>query len=403
MAQKHRKKDRATDLRSFEKSWDPLRIVIAGGGTGGHLFPGIAIAQEFTARNPNNRLLFVGTGKPFETQVLSKAGFSQKRITSEGFKGRGLWNQTRSVLKIPKGIFESVMILKRFRPDIVVGVGGYSAGPLVAGAWLLGIKIVIHEQNILPGITNRILSRLAGRIYVSFDEIPPGFNPKKVLYTGNPVRRKILQYTRNQKVDKVDDSTQPRQFTILILGGSQGAHSINMALLDAIDKIKDKDKFFFIHQTGPKDETRVKNAYELHGVSCRVQGFFNDMARQYQNADLVICRAGATTVAEIKAVGKGVIFIPFPFAADNHQVLNARSLEKAGAAEMILEKDLNGNALAQRINFYASSPDTLREMASRTRALSRPDAAAVIVDDCCKLVGVSYDRDKPGAFKTHVS
>jgi UDP-N-acetylglucosamine--N-acetylmuramyl-(pentapeptide) pyrophosphoryl-undecaprenol N-acetylglucosamine transferase len=386
MAQNHKKEGIARDVRSFGKSSAPLRIVIAGGGTGGHLFPGIALAQEFTARNPNNRLLFVGTGKPFETAALSKAGFAHKGITSEGIKGRGILNQTRSILKIPKGIFESVMILKQFRPDLVVGVGGYSAGPLAAGAWLLGIKIVLHEQNILPGITNRILSRLADRIYVSFDDIPTGFNPKKVLYTGNPVRREILQFASNQKVGEIDDSPQPRQFTILILGGSQGAHSINMAVLDALDKIKDKTKFFFIHQTGLKDETRVKTAYERYGVSFKVQAFFNDMARQYQNADLVICRAGATTVAEIKVVGKGAIFIPFPFAADNHQVLNARSLENAGAAEMILEKDLNGNALAERINFYASNPDTLCEMASRTRDLSRPDAAAVIVDDCYRLI-----------------
>ena len=386
MAQNDKKGDIARDVRSFRKSSGPLRVVIAGGGTGGHLFPGIAIAQEFTARNPSNRLLFVGTGKPFETTALSKAGFAHKRITSEGIKGRGLWNQTKSILKIPKGIFESVMILKQFRPDLVVGVGGYSAGPLVAGACLLGIKIVLHEQNILPGITNRILSRLADRIYVSFDDIPTDFNPKKVLYTGNPVRREILQFAKNQKVGEIDDSTQQRHFAILILGGSQGAHSINMALLDAIDKIKDKDKFFFIHQTGLNDETRVKNAYELYSVSCRVQAFFNDMARQYQKADLVICRAGATTVAEIKAVGKGAIFIPFPFAADNHQVLNARSLEKAGASEIILEKDLNGKALAERINFYASNPDTLRQMASRAKDLCRTDAAAVIVDDCYNLV-----------------
>jgi UDP-N-acetylglucosamine--N-acetylmuramyl-(pentapeptide) pyrophosphoryl-undecaprenol N-acetylglucosamine transferase len=386
MVAQNDKKDIARDVRSFGKSSAPLRIVIAGGGTGGHLFPGIALGQEFTARNPNNRLLFVGTGKPFETNALSKAGFAHKGITSEGIKGRGILNQTRSILKIPKGIFESVMILKQFRPDLVLGVGGYSAGPLVAGAWLMGIKIVLHEQNILPGITNRMLSRLADRIYVSFDNIPTGFNPKKVLYTGNPVRREILQFASNQKVGEIDDSPQPRPFTLLILGGSQGAHSINMAVLDAIDKIKDKTKFFFIHQTGLKDETRLRTAYERYGVSFKVQAFFNDMARQYQNADLVICRAGATTVAEIKAVGKGAIFIPFPFAADNHQVLNARSLENAGAAEIILEKGLNGNALAERINFYASSPDTLRQMAFRTRDLSRPDAAAVIVDDCYKLV-----------------
>ncbi|MBW1726857.1 MAG: undecaprenyldiphospho-muramoylpentapeptide beta-N-acetylglucosaminyltransferase [Deltaproteobacteria bacterium] len=386
MGQIDKKERTARDSLSFRESSGPLRIVIAGGGTGGHLFPGIAIAQEFMARNPNNRVLFVGTGKPFETTALSKADFAHKRITSEGIKGRGLGNQTRSILKIPKGIFESVMILKRFRPDLVLGVGGYSAGPLAAAAWLLGIKIVLHEQNIFPGITNRILSRLADRVYVSFDDIPTGIRPKKVLYTGNPVRREILQYAKNQKGLEIDESEQKRYFVILIIGGSQGAHSINMAILEAIETITDKDKFFFIHQTGLNDETRVKNAYERYGMSCRVQAFFNDMDRQYQKADLVICRAGATTVAEIKAIGKGAIFIPYPFAADNHQVLNARSLEKTGAAEMILEKDLNGKALAERINFYASNPDTLRQMASRAKDLCRTDAAAVIVDDCYKLV-----------------
>lgn len=375
----------ARNFRSLRQSSGPLRIVIAGGGTGGHLFPGIAIAQEFMDRNPNSSLLFIGTDKPFETKALSEAGFTHKPITTEGIKGRGLRKQAKSILKIPKGIFESVIILKRFRPDIVIGVGGYSAGPLVVGAWLLGIKIVLHEQNILPGITNRILSRIADRIYVSFDDMQTGLNPKKVLYTGNPIRKEILQYAKNQKGFEIDDSKQNKYFTILILGGSQGAHSINMALLEAIDKIKEKDKFFFIHQTGLNDEIRVKNAYEINGISCRVQSFFNDMARQYQKADLVICRAGATTVAEIKAIGKGVIFIPFPFAADNHQVLNARSLEKAGAAEMILEKDLNGKVLAERINFYASSPDILRQMASRAKDLGRPDAAVAIADNCYRL------------------
>ncbi|MBW2576114.1 MAG: undecaprenyldiphospho-muramoylpentapeptide beta-N-acetylglucosaminyltransferase [Deltaproteobacteria bacterium] len=383
----------ARNFRSLRQSSDPLRIVIAGGGTGGHLFPGIAMAQEFMAGNPNNRLLFVGTGKPFETTALSKAGFARKRITSEGIKGRGLWNQTKSILKIPKGIFESVMILRQFRPDLVIGVGGYSAGPLVAGAWLLGIKIVLHEQNILPGITNRILSRLADRIYVSFDDTQTGLNPKKVLYTGNPVRKEILQLAKNQKGFEIDDSKQKQHFTILILGGSQGAHSINMALLETMDKIKEKDKFFFIHQTGLNDETRVRNAYELYGMSCIVQAFFNDMARQYQKADLVICRAGATTVAEIKAIGKSVIFIPFSFAADNHQVLNARSMEKAGAAEIILEEDLNAISLFERINFYASSPDSLHKMASRAKDLGRPDAAETIVDDCYKLVRSAHNWD----------
>ncbi len=363
-----------------------LRMVIAGGGTGGHLFPGIAIAQEFLARNPENSVLFVGTGRSFEISILSEIGFKHRRITAEGLKGRGRWNQIVSISKIPIGVIESILILKRFKPDLVVGVGGYSAGPLVTGAWILGINIVLHEQNILPGITNRILSRFADRTYVSFNETKAGLNPKKIRVTGNPVRKEILQFAREQKDAHMADSGQRRQFTVLILGGSQGAHSINMAVLEAIECIDDKEAYFFVHQTGARDEIRVKSFYREQGVSCKVQAFFKDMARQYQKADLIICRAGASTVAEVKVIGKGVIFIPFPFAADDHQVLNARSLVDAGAAEMILEKDLSGKALAERIDFYAANPNDLHRMASRAGDLGRVDAAAAIVDDCYELI-----------------
>ena len=175
----------------------------------------------------------------------------QLKVSRDG----GYWNQIVSISKIPKGVIESILILKRFKPDLVVGVGGYSAGPLVTGAWLLGIKIVLHEQNILPGITNRILSRFADRIYVSFNETKVGLNPKKIRVTGNPVRKEILQFAREQKDVHMADSGQRRQFTILILGGSQGAHSINMAVLEAIECIDDKEAYFFVHQTGAQDET----------------------------------------------------------------------------------------------------------------------------------------------------
>lgn len=363
-----------------------LRIVIGGGGTGGHLFPGISIALEFLDRNPKSDILFVGTGRPFEISILSEAGFRHERITAEGLKGRGMWNQVVSISKIPKGVFESIKILKEFKPDLVMGVGGYSAGPLVMGAWFLRITVVLHEQNILPGITNRILSYFANRIYVSFKETQAGLNPKKVRVTGNPVRKEILQCVRGKNKVAVKNSRGKGSFTIFVIGGSQGAHSINMAVLDAINCIEDTENLFFIHQTGAMDETSVKRAYARQGISCEVQAFFKDMAIKYQQADLIICRAGATTVAEIKAVGKGTIFIPFPFAADNHQALNAQSLVDAGAAEMILEKNLSGKILADRINVYASKPEALHRMASRAGDLGITDAAGMIVDDCYELL-----------------
>jgi UDP-N-acetylglucosamine--N-acetylmuramyl-(pentapeptide) pyrophosphoryl-undecaprenol N-acetylglucosamine transferase len=381
---KKRGQNKSSLLRNATKA---LRVVIAGGGTGGHLFPGIAIAQEFLEKNAGNNILFVGTGKPFEISILSETGFAHKRITAEGFKGRGVWHQLVSISKVPKGIIESILILKDFKPHIVIGVGGYSAGPLVMGARLLGIKIVLHEQNILPGITNRILSRFADRIYVSFAETIMGVTPKKIRFTGNPVRKEIVQCAEISRNTDMQAPKKEKKFTILILGGSQGAHRINMALLEALLYLENRKNIFFVHQTGTQDETQVKQRYDEYGIENDTRAFFKDMALQYQNSDLIICRAGATTVAEIKAVGKGVIFIPFPFAADNHQVLNARSLEKAGAAEMILEKNLSGKALAERIDFYVQRPEALQQMASRSRGLGRVDAAAMIVDDCYELVG----------------
>ncbi|MBW1840336.1 MAG: undecaprenyldiphospho-muramoylpentapeptide beta-N-acetylglucosaminyltransferase [Deltaproteobacteria bacterium] len=368
-----------------------LRIVIAGGVTGGHLFPGIAIAQEFMTRNPESRIIFAGAGKPFEISALSNTGFEHWSITAQGIKGLGFLKKMKSVLKIPRGTIESILFLRDFKPDIVVGVGGYAAGPVALGARFLGIKIVLHEQNILPGITNRFLSHFADRIYVSFDNTKKFMHLKKTLFTGNPVRREIMERERMQPCsDRAVSGTVPRKerlFKILIIGGSQGAHSINMAVVDALDQIKNTNAFSFVHQTGLQDEEMVKNAYTRKGISCTVKSFFSDMARQYERADLVICRAGATTIAEITALGKGVLFIPFPHAADNHQVLNAQTLVRLGAAEMILEKDLNGKSLAKRIEQYSADPESLDEMASRAKRHGKPDAARVIVDDCYQWVG----------------
>jgi len=363
-----------------------IRIIIAGGGTGGHLFPAIAIAQEFMAKDPENKVIFVSTGNPFELSVLDKAGFILEKITAEGIKGRGLLRQLRSMWKIPVGIFESMRIIKNFEPDLVMGVGSYAAGPVAIGAWFMRKKLILHEQNILPGITNRILSRFADRIYVSFKNTKANFNPGKVLYTGNPLRKEFMQKAKENKDNNTALSAKDYTFTVLILGGSQGAHSINEAVINALGHFKGKHNFYFIHQTGKQDEAAVKKAYKDQGISCMVKSFFDDMPKQYQRANLIICRSGATTVAELAAVGKGVIFIPFPFAADNHQVLNARTFTETGAAEMILQKDLTGRVLAKRIEYYASNKEALEVMATKAKSLGKPDAAKIIVEDCYSLL-----------------
>jgi UDP-N-acetylglucosamine--N-acetylmuramyl-(pentapeptide) pyrophosphoryl-undecaprenol N-acetylglucosamine transferase len=359
---------------------EALRIVIAGGGTGGHLFPGLAVAQEFMRRNEHNSVLFVSTGNPLERSVLSQTDFKLETITAEGIKGRGIWNQVKSAIKIPIGVIESIRILKNYKPDLIIGLGSYSAGPVVAGARLLGTKIALHEQNILPGITNRILSRFADRIYVSFKDTETRFNPDKTRLTGNPVRKELLNH------GAIDEASGSKSFGVLIIGGSQGAHSINMAVIEALNHLTNKESLYFVHQTGPADEQMVKEAYRRQDIPARVQSFFKQMAPLYKQAHLIICRAGATTVAEVTALGKAVIFVPFPFAADNHQALNADTLAREGAAEMILEKDLNANVLSQKIEYYASHPQALKAMSAKAKQLGHPDAARAIVDDCYELV-----------------
>jgi len=363
----------------------PLKIVIAGGGTGGHLFPGIAIAREFDARNAASKIIFVSTGTPMEKSVLSKTDYELRCITAAGIKGRGVWNQLKSAFSIPKGIFESLRIIGDFAPDLAIGLGSYSAGPVIIGAWLRRIPIVIHEQNILPGITNRILARFADRVFISFKNTEFNLNSNKIRWTGNPVRHELLEYFPDSDTEK-NNGTATGVLTVLIIGGSQGAHAINMAVVDALDGLEDKDRLHFIHQTGAADEQQVNEAYRRHKIRCTVQSFFDNMAELYSRADLLICRAGATTVAEITALGKAVIFIPFPHAADNHQVLNAGMLTDEGAAEVIEEKDLDAEILSRKISYYATHREALKDMAARARQFGNPQAAGSIVDDCYRLL-----------------
>ena len=362
-----------------------LKVVMAGGGTGGHLFPGIAIAKEFMGRNSATRILFVSTGSTLEKSVLAGADFELRCIPVAGIKGRGIWNQIKAILKIPAGIWSAMRILKKFSPDLTIGLGSYSAGPVVIGAWLRRIPIAIHEQNILPGITNRILSRFADRIYISFENTRSGMDPQKVRWTGNPVRPDLLESAGGYDHATAQDKGHGR-FTVLIIGGSQGAHRINMAIIEALDHLKHKERLHFVHQTGEADEQSVTDAYQDKAVSAEAQAFFADMALQYGQADLIICRAGATTVAEITALGKAAIFIPFPYAADNHQMLNAADLSSDGAAEIIIEKDLNAKMLGQKIENYMDQPQALKDMAARARRFGKPDAAKNIVDDCYRLL-----------------
>jgi UDP-N-acetylglucosamine--N-acetylmuramyl-(pentapeptide) pyrophosphoryl-undecaprenol N-acetylglucosamine transferase len=247
------------------------------------------------------------------------------------------------------------------------------------------IPTVICEQNILPGITNRILAHFADRIYISFENTQAGLNPQKVCWTGNPVRQELLASAGRPRDATVQDNRQSR-FTILIIGGSQGAHGINLAIMEALDHLQNKEGLHFVHQTGEGDQEAVSDAYREKKVSAEARSFFDNMAEQYGQADLIICRAGATTVAEITALAKAVIFIPFPHAADNHQMLNAADLASDGAAEIIAEKELNGRLLGEKIQHYRDHPEALEDMAARAGRYGKPEAAKNIVDDCYRLL-----------------
>ena len=378
----NRDKGQPAEGRATQTNVHPVRVVIAGGGTGGHLFPGIAIAEEVLSRNQQSDILFIGTGNPFERSVLGQKGFRLVAITVQGLKNRGILNQMKAFMLLPASVFASTRILKDFSPDLVLGVGGYSAGPVVAAAWMMGIKTALQEQNILPGITNRWLSRITNRQYLSFPETKGMQTDDKALVTGNPVRQEFFASMPSSQQTPAPGAV----FTILVAGGSQGAHAINLAVQSAVGHLVNSERFHFIHQTGTDDERMMKDAYANSRAKNTVKAFFTDMANQYQAADLIVCRAGATTVAEVTALGKPVIFIPFPYAADDHQRMNAESLVRAGASELIIEKDLKGNLLAQRIEHYAGAPGELARMGEKAARLGRPNAARDIVDDMYELI-----------------
>ena len=373
-----------------------VNMIIAGGGTGGHLFPGIAMAEELLARDPANQVLFVGTGRDIEKRVLPALGFQHRAIRAAGLKGQGLFQKLRALIKIPQGIWDAIRILRQFRPALVMGVGGYSAGPIAIGAWLMRIKVALHEQNMLPGLTNRLLAYLAQRVYVSFEETRSQFSAHKVRHTGNPVRREIKSAAAEDQRPVVVAPGGAPTFNLLVLGGSQGAHRINQVVVEALELTAHFERVRLVHQTGVDDEHWVREAHRRSALNATVGAFFQDMANQYHRADLIICRAGATTLAEITVMGKPSILIPYPYAADNHQQLNAQTLVSAGAAEMILEKDLQPDDLRSRLKFWVTHPQDLKTMADNARRMAHPHAARDIISDCYQMLALTQPLDLVG-------
>jgi UDP-N-acetylglucosamine--N-acetylmuramyl-(pentapeptide) pyrophosphoryl-undecaprenol N-acetylglucosamine transferase len=357
-----------------------VKVLIAGGGTGGHLFPGIALAEEVTTRHHGNEVVFVGTERGLEARVVPKEGYPLELVKVQGLKGKSLVAFVKALFALPLAFIESFRILARHKPDVVVGVGGYASGPVVLAAWLMGIPTAIQEQNALPGLTNKILGRIVRVVFIAFEEARRFFPEKKVQLIGNPIRRKLMDnYLRSRVAHE--------RFSLLVFGGSLGARGINQRMIEALDHLGDlKDGLHFVHQTGKNDLEQVRKGYADKGFQADVVEFIDDMSGAYARADLVVCRAGATTLAELTVCKKASILIPFPHATDNHQEVNARALVDAGAALMFREAELTGQKLAETIRQLKGEPARLKGMEKKAGLLGRPEAAKELADVCVDLM-----------------
>ena len=389
-----------------------MRVIIAAGGTGGHLYPGVALAREFDRLEPGSETIFVGTDRGLEVKVVPREGYELITITARGVMGRGVWRAVQGLVTVPVGLLQCLAICRQRRPDLAIGIGGYTSPPLVLAAFLLGIKRAILEPNVRPGVANRVLSPFANLIFVSFDDTASFFDPRKTRIVGTPVRGEFLDASIRAGGGPADAPPGPapaaevRPFTLLVMGGSQGARSINRAMVSALPKLLVAHPTLrMIHQTGERDYEDVVAAYRtieagggpadappaptgtLRRLPVEVVPFLFDVPRAFRQADLIVSRSGATTVAEITACGKPAILIPFPHAIHGHQERNARILEKAGAATVILDVRLTGETLAAAITALLGDPGKLGEMGRCSKGLGRADSAERVVTACRALVG----------------
>jgi UDP-N-acetylglucosamine--N-acetylmuramyl-(pentapeptide) pyrophosphoryl-undecaprenol N-acetylglucosamine transferase len=355
-----------------------VRVVIAGGGTGGHLFPGLAVARALRARVADAQISFAGTASGIEARVIPTTEFELDVIRSGGLKGKSLPALLRGFGLLPLSALDAWGLISRRKPDVVIGVGGYSSGPVTAVAAARGVPTLVMEQNAVPGITNRLLARVVTSAAVTYDSSMAYFGAKAFV-SGNPVRQEFLHVN--------DAAVHSDSLRVLIFGGSQGAHAINMALVEAAPRLAGAAAITLVCQTGTRDFDMVREAFQGSGVQGRVERFIDAMDTEVNAAGLIVARAGATTLAEITAAGRPSILIPLPTATDDHQRRNAEALHASGAAEVIEQQDLTGEMLANRIMALAADRERRLSMAAAARRLARPDAADRIVDVVLRLAG----------------
>ncbi len=355
-----------------------MRVVIAGGGTGGHLYPGVAVARELLRRAPDTVVTFAGTARGLESRLVPKEGFALDVIRSVGLKGRSPMTVLRGLAMVPVSLADAWALVSRRRPDAVIGVGGYSSGPVVLVAAVRGIPTMLLEQNAAPGLTNRLLARVVRAAALTYDDAH-GYFGRKGVVTGNPVRPEFL----SSPAASTGAARGPR---VLILGGSQGAHAINVAMVAAAAELGRRfPGLEVVHQTGPRDVADVRAGYERAGVAARTESFLDGVAAEMTAADLVVSRAGATTLAELAALGRPAVLVPFPFATDDHQTKNARAVAEHGAAVMVPERELSAR-LTTVVAELLGDRARLSAMAAAMKTLARPDAASRIVDRLSELV-----------------
>ena len=363
-----------------------LAVVIAGGGTGGHLYPGIAVARELLRRVPEATVTFAGTERGIESRVVPREGFVLDTLRSAGLKGTSPAALVRGLGLLPLSAADAWRIVSRRKPDLVIGVGGYSSGPVVLAAAVRRIPTMLLEQNAVPGLTNRLLARVVSAAAVTF-ESSASFFGRRGFVAGNPIRAEFLESGTEESESGagVEAGTAPAR--VLIFGGSQGAHAINLAMVEAAPRLAaHRGGMAITHQTGERDLERVRDGYRAAGLAARVEPFLYQMDREMKAADIIVCRAGATTIAELTAAGKPAVLIPLPTAADDHQRKNAEVLAAAGAADLIEQKDLTGVRLADRILALVADRTRRDTMAAAARRFAKPEAARVIVDKALELV-----------------
>jgi UDP-N-acetylglucosamine--N-acetylmuramyl-(pentapeptide) pyrophosphoryl-undecaprenol N-acetylglucosamine transferase len=366
----------------------PVKLLIAGGGTGGHVFPALAIAQEWLARGNEREVVLVGTERGIEMKLVPQAGLPLETLRVAGLKGKGCATLLKNLAMLAPAMLDARRVLRKHRPIAAFGVGGYAAGPMMLATWLGRLPNVIFEPNAEPGLTNRVLSRISTRIATGY-EVSAREWGKKAIVTGCPVRKEFFSITP-RRLEK--------PFRLLVTGGSQGALPINRTFVDAMDRLAArKNEMAIVHQTGERDYDAVRTAYARRGINAEVVPFLTNMAERFAWADVIVCRAGAITAAEVAAAGRAAIFIPFGRATDSHQLRNAQEMTRAGAGRLISEAELTAEKLTGEVFSLLDQPQEIEKIATTARGLARPYAARDIVNLIEGAANVQGNRQRAGA------